>query len=83
MNSLVNRRTRGYMGLREICYRDSEDYDLEYELNNLYDVVTVSYENHLYAYSAYDLVSDEIDAKRLALTSGYPDFVPFWVSEVV
>jgi hypothetical protein len=79
MNTLTSKREQGYTGLREVCYRETEDYDLELELNEMYDVVTVSEEHHCYAYHAYDLVSDEIDAKRISFVSGYPEFKPFWV----
>jgi hypothetical protein len=79
MNRLTSRREQGYAGLREVCYRQTEDLDLEWTLNDIYDVVTVSYENHCYAYNAYDLVSDEIDAKRMGMVSGYPEYIPFWV----
>lgn len=83
MNTLIHKRTRGYTALRERVFRDANAYtqieDVKYDLEELYDIVTVTHDNDVVTISAFDLLSDEIDARRLSMTSGYK-YQPMWYS---
>lgn len=83
MNELIHKRTRGYTALRERVYRDANAHtqieDAKYDLEELHDIVTVTHDNNVVTISAFDLLSDEVDAKRLSMVSGYK-YQPMWYS---